>query len=230
MSRRRTHRVALLPGSDQRMDLHHLVHPPTPHSSPTVTHSPLCVTSQPLIHPAHASSHAPSHSRPQHMTSDPTQAPFHPTSSIPPPPRTPAPPRCRTQSNNWHRHYNHVDESHSAPIISSTPLPVPPLPPFGATAHGHGQQQPRRQRAESDSSSIITARRDFAVAITRPSPRRGYLQCRLCDREVWGPNGTFCIFIRQYSSLRNLYRSSTHMIKRKLSYLWWRRHSKTKSN
>lgn len=55
----------------------------------------------------------------------------------------------------------------------------------------------QRPRKEQSASSILNARRDFSVAITRPSPRRGYLQCRLCDREVWGPNGKLLVIDKQ---------------------------------
>lgn len=199
MNRRRTNHITALPRSDKRMDLHHLVHPASRHSSPAVTNSPLYPTSEPLRHDMDTPSQPPSHCQHNRTISDPTNFRILPRSSTPPPPRPPTPPRFRTQSNNRHEHYIHVGESHSAPIISSTPLPALPLPSFGVPTQGRGRQQPRRQRAESDSSSIITARRDFAVAITRPSPRRGYLQCKLCDREVWGPNGMFHIFVRRCS-------------------------------
>lgn len=43
--------------------------------------------------------------------------------------------------------------------------------------------------SDSDSSAITSARRDFVISITRPATKRGYLECRLCDSEVWGPNG-----------------------------------------
>lgn len=31
--------------------------------------------------------------------------------------------------------------------------------------------------------------RDFLGGITKPNPRRGYLNCRLCNELIWGPNG-----------------------------------------
>lgn len=32
-------------------------------------------------------------------------------------------------------------------------------------------------------------RKAFVASITMPSPRRGFLACRLCLNEIWGPNG-----------------------------------------
>lgn len=67
------------------------------------------------------------------------------------------------------------NQSHSSAHLSTHSL---------STSHSR-----THQNIAPESSSIITARRDFVIAITRPSTRRGYLECRLCNSEVWGPNG-----------------------------------------
>ena len=36
---------------------------------------------------------------------------------------------------------------------------------------------------------IITARKTFVAAITRPISKREYSECRICNTEVWGSNG-----------------------------------------
>lgn len=33
------------------------------------------------------------------------------------------------------------------------------------------------------------ALKSFLAGITKPNPRRGYLNCRLCNDLIWGPNG-----------------------------------------
>lgn len=77
-----------------------------------------------------------------------------------------------------HNQYNIENEPHSAPVLQTTSLSNP------------SRSQYQRSRIQFDpSSSIITARREFAVAITKRSSRKGYLECKLCDNEVWGPNG-----------------------------------------
>lgn len=66
-------------------------------------------------------------------------------------------------------------------------------PPTSIDSFSLTQPSPQTRTESDSSSSIITARRDFVIAITRPSTRRGYLECRLCESEVWGPNGKFFI-------------------------------------
>lgn len=86
------------------------------------------------------------------------------------------------QSSSHHSHHHHQStapssynfhhEQNSKSSMSFSQLHPPP--------------------SDSDASSTITtARRDFVIAITRPSTKRGYLECRLCDGEVWGPNGRY---------------------------------------
>lgn len=39
------------------------------------------------------------------------------------------------------------------------------------------------------------ALKSFLNGITRPNPRSGYLNCRLCNELIWGPNGKESVFL-----------------------------------
>lgn len=81
-------------------------------------------------------------------------------------------------------HLLHSDKK-SAPITSATPQATATI----STLPSHQEQTSVELSAQKQ--QIVNARREFASAIMKPSPKSGYLKCRLCDSEVWGPNGRY---------------------------------------
>lgn len=64
--------------------------------------------------------------------------------------------------------------------------------------------QNRRENLCTEPSSVEVRRR-FIQSVTSPTKRKGFVKCKLCITELWGPNGmcTFNICIYIYSFALN---------------------------
>lgn len=78
-----------------------------------------------------------------------------------------------------------VNEKHSGSLESPKYLP----PSFSLKDQSNSSIFTTASRSLGGRSSPFALRKQFVNTITRASPRRGFLICRLCDEEIWGPNG-----------------------------------------
>lgn len=46
----------------------------------------------------------------------------------------------------------------------------------------------------SRKTSVSARRKAFVLSVTMPSPKKGFIVCRLCSATIWGPNGTVQFF------------------------------------
>lgn len=95
----------------------------------------------------------------------------------------------QTQSYSCHNQEIHSPLSISqAPDISYSP----PSHFFLANqSSSQANQQHFRQSFTLDEDSAAAERRKaFVIGITKPSAKRGFIICRLCNTQIWGPNGS----------------------------------------
>lgn len=65
--------------------------------------------------------------------------------------------------------------------------------PFTESSTSHGatrsQNSSTPKECLSNEPCSLLARRQLARSISLPSLKRGFIRCKLCGMEVWGPNG-----------------------------------------